>query len=102
MIEPLRFARIFQILRVIRLFSVSEEQRSFSENYFAIVETTLASIILLLVILLTIGAGTILLLEHKDPNANITTGQDALWWAFVTISTVGYGVEIIQSQAQEN
>jgi voltage-gated potassium channel len=30
-------------------------------------------------------------LEHKDPNANITTGQDALWWAFVTISTVGYG-----------
>ena len=89
MIEPLRFARIFQILRVILVLRSSK--RIFRELFRNRRETTLASIILLLVILLTIGAGTILLLEHKDPNANITTGYDALWWAFVTISTVGYG-----------
>ncbi|QPK05174.1 potassium channel family protein [Vibrio kanaloae] len=89
MIEPLRFARIFQILRVILVLRSSK--RIFRELFRNRRETTLASIILLLVILLTIGAGTILLLEHKAPNANITTGYDALWWAFVTISTVGYG-----------
>ncbi|CAH6795798.1 cAMP-dependent Kef-type K+ transport system [Vibrio chagasii] len=89
MIEPLRFARIFQILRVILVLRSSK--RIFRELFRNRKETTFASIILLLVILLTIGAGTILLLEHKDPNANITTGHDALWWAFVTISTVGYG-----------
>lgn len=89
MIEPLRFARIFQILRVILVLRSSK--RIFRELFRNRKETTLASIILLLVLLLTIGAGTILLLEHKEPGANITTGHDALWWAFVTISTVGYG-----------
>lgn len=89
MIEPLRFARIFQILRVILVLRSSK--RIFRELFSNRKETTLASIILLLVLLLTIGAGTILLLEHKQPGANITTGHDALWWAFVTISTVGYG-----------
>ncbi|WP_299685277.1 potassium channel family protein [uncultured Vibrio sp.] len=89
MIEPLRFARIFQISRVILVLRSSK--RIVSALFRNRHETTLASIILLLVILLTIGAGTILLLEHQNPNANITTGDDALWWAFVTISTVGYG-----------
>ncbi|MEZ9057147.1 potassium channel family protein [Vibrio pelagius] len=89
MVEPLRFARIFQILRVVLVLRSSK--RIFRELFRNRRETTLASIILLLVLLLTIGAGTILLLEHKQPGANITTGYDALWWAFVTISTVGYG-----------
>ncbi|MGB1281191.1 MAG: potassium channel family protein, partial [Vibrio cyclitrophicus] len=89
MIEPLRFARIFQILRVILVMRSSK--RIFRELFRSRKETTLASIILLLVILLTVGAGTILILEHNAPGANITTGKDALWWAFVTISTVGYG-----------
>ncbi|MDN3615215.1 MAG: potassium channel family protein [Vibrio gallaecicus] len=89
LIEPLRFARIFQILRVILI--LRSGKRVFRNLLNNKKETTLASILLLLVILLTIGAGSILLLEHKDPSANITTGQDALWWAFVTISTVGYG-----------
>ena len=29
--------------------------------------------------------------EDRSPDANITTGGDALWWAIVTITTVGYG-----------
>jgi voltage-gated potassium channel len=29
--------------------------------------------------------------ESRDPQANIKTGGDALWWAIVTITTVGYG-----------
>ena len=29
--------------------------------------------------------------EAKAPDANITTGGDALWWGLVTITTVGYG-----------
>lgn len=29
--------------------------------------------------------------EHKHPGANITQYGDALWWAFVTITTIGYG-----------
>jgi voltage-gated potassium channel len=29
--------------------------------------------------------------EHKAPGANITQFGDAIWWAFVTIGTIGYG-----------
>ena len=29
--------------------------------------------------------------EHRAPGANITNYGDALWWAFVTITTIGYG-----------
>ena len=54
-------------------------------------ETTLASILLLMVILLTIGSSLMLFVESKAPEANIQTGGDAMWWALVTISTVGYG-----------
>jgi len=89
MIEPLRYVRIFHILRVILV--IRSSRTIISELITNKKETTFASIILLMVLLLTIGAGSVLLTESKDPTANITTGQDALWWAFVTISTVGYG-----------
>ena len=29
--------------------------------------------------------------EHTAPGANITNYGDAIWWAFVTITTIGYG-----------
>lgn len=32
-----------------------------------------------------------LILEGKVPESNIKDASDALWWVFVTISTVGYG-----------
>jgi voltage-gated potassium channel len=29
--------------------------------------------------------------ERDAPGSNIRTAEDALWWAYVTITTVGYG-----------
>jgi voltage-gated potassium channel len=89
MIEPLRYARIFQILRVIRLLRSGQYLwQNIQKNRK---EATFASILFLLVILLTVGSGTILWVEGNEPTANIKSSADALWWAFVTISTVGYG-----------
>jgi voltage-gated potassium channel Kch len=37
------------------------------------------------------GGFGVFLAEHGHPGANITQYSDALWWAVVTIATVGYG-----------
>ena len=37
------------------------------------------------------GGIGVYLTEHGHPGANITNLGDALWWAVVTIATVGYG-----------
>ncbi|HEX5827515.1 MAG TPA: ion transporter [Candidatus Limnocylindrales bacterium] len=42
-------------------------------------------------IVLSTASVVILQVESRDPQANIQTGPDALWWGVVTITTVGYG-----------
>ncbi|MCG7498214.1 potassium channel family protein [Vibrio sp. Of7-15] len=88
-IEPLRYARIFHILRLLRLIrsgTLLVQQIQHNRR-----EATIASIFLLLILLLTTGSGLMLIIEGNVPEANIQSAGDALWWSFVTISTVGYG-----------
>ena len=47
--------------------------------------------ILLAGMVLSVASILILQEESRSPDANITTGGDALWWGIVTITTVGYG-----------
>jgi voltage-gated potassium channel len=47
--------------------------------------------ILLAGIVLSTGSILVLQFESRSPDANITTGGDAIWWGLVTITTVGYG-----------
>ena len=88
-IEPIRYARIFHILRVFRLLRSSRSLLKQIQSNRK--EATIASILILMVTLISLGSVFMLMFEGKDPNANIHTAGDAIWWAFVTISTVGYG-----------
>ena len=47
--------------------------------------------ILLTILVLTVSSVLVLQFKSKSQDANITTGGDALWYAIVTITTVGYG-----------
>jgi voltage-gated potassium channel len=42
-------------------------------------------------LLALLGALAVLDAERFAPGSNITSFGDAIWWAFVTMSTVGYG-----------
>jgi voltage-gated potassium channel len=47
--------------------------------------------LLLVILVLTISSVVVLQFESVSPDASIKTGNDALWYALVTITTVGYG-----------
>ncbi|PST87704.1 ion transporter [Photobacterium jeanii] len=88
-IEQVRFARIIQVFRVIRLIRSSHQILHYIRSNRR--EATVASIFLLLTLLVTIGSALMLVIEGDIPESNIHDASDALWWVFVTISTVGYG-----------
>jgi voltage-gated potassium channel len=83
-----RAARILRVLRVLRglratrlLAGALLRQRAES----AFLAASLAA--LLLVVFCSVA---VLLLE-THPDSNIRTAEDAVWWAFTTVTTVGYG-----------
>ena len=41
--------------------------------------------------LVMLGSTVVLMIEQDRPGATITAFPDALWWAVVTMTTVGYG-----------
>ena len=54
-------------------------------------ENALLTVGFLVLCVLEFGSLAILSAESASPNANITNAADAIWWAYVTITTVGYG-----------
>ena len=87
----LRLARLSRLTRITRLLG-GQSRKALIED---VVKNrgSYAMFITLLLAGMTLAIASILVLqvEHRSPDANITTGGDALWWAVVTITTVGYG-----------
>ena len=50
-------------------------------------------VLLLVVLVLEFASIAVLHAERDAEGANIETASDALWWGYVTITTVGYGDE---------
>ncbi|HEY7703732.1 MAG TPA: ion transporter [Acidimicrobiia bacterium] len=86
-----RLARISRLIRISRLLSGSNRRQLINDivknrgEYAGFVTVLTAFMVLVLASILVIQ------FESKSVDANITTGRDALWWALVTITTVGYG-----------
>ena len=84
-----RLFRMIQLLRVLRAFRSME---MISKYYFHNkVKGAFTSVGIIAVLMVIFSAISILNVEKDAPNGNIKTAEDALWWAYVTITTVGYG-----------
>jgi voltage-gated potassium channel len=87
----LRLARISRLARITRLLRGKRKKQLIQDvvqhrgQYAAFITVLLAMLVL------SISSVLVLQFESKSPNANITTGGQALWWSVVTITTVGYG-----------
>ena len=87
----LRLARLSRLARIARLLGGENKKRLVADvlknrGQYAAFITVLAAFMVLVT-----SSVLVLQFESKSPDANITTGGDALWWAVVTITTVGYG-----------
>lgn len=90
-IDAARLGRVGRVLRVLRVLRGLRATRSLAalliekraENAFLAVS---------LVALLMIIFSSISVLQFETaPDSNIRSAEDAIWWAFTTITTVGYG-----------
>jgi voltage-gated potassium channel len=54
-------------------------------------QSTLLFTLVVALLLIFVISGIVLYAEQENPKANIVNYPDAVWWAFVTITTVGYG-----------
>ena len=86
-----RIFRIFRLLKVYRLTKKYGRKRIISEITDNRAQMAIYLVVVLVVIVLQVGGVWVLRFESQNPDANIKNGSDALWWAFVTITTVGYG-----------
>lgn len=93
-IPALPFLRVGRALRLVRLLRIMRAFRSTKHLIRYVFESrvkgtfTAVSIIAVLMILFS----SIAILQVEDqPNSNIKSAEDALWWSYVTITTVGYG-----------
>lgn len=84
-----RLFRIFQLIRVLRAIrSIELITHFFFKNKVKSAFTSAALLAFLMIVFCSIG---ILKLEQDVKESNIKTAEDALWWSYVTITTVGYG-----------
>jgi voltage-gated potassium channel len=79
-LRPLRLLRVLTVFHVLRR-TAGSALRSRIMIYGAAAA----------IMLIYLAALSVLEAERASPEANITNFWDALWWAFVTITTVGYG-----------
>jgi len=87
--RPIRVLRIFVLFRVLKLLRYAKSMNQFVE-VLANKRFELYTLLFLLAFIVVTAGIAIYVLEEKL-NPNINTLFDALYWALVTISTVGFG-----------
>ncbi len=91
MISFLRIGRLFRLIRLIRILRAFRTTKHFVTHVFKNKAEGAFTSATILAILLIIFSSIAILQVENVPNSNIKTAEDAIWWSYVTITTVGYG-----------
>jgi voltage-gated potassium channel len=89
MVEALRLLRFFHAIKLIK--ALSEQRHLLASLKHRRVESAAATVLFILLVIILLGSIGILLAEQDQAGSQIGSAGEALWWAVVTISTVGYG-----------
>jgi voltage-gated potassium channel len=87
----LRILRVFRIFRVYRLLRDIGVKAIRDQLLYDRAGSVLYLTIFLGLLIIQTASILVLNVEDVNPEANIQTPSDAIWWSYVTITTVGYG-----------
>jgi voltage-gated potassium channel len=91
MVGILRTGRVFRLIRLFRVIRAFKSTKHFLDSTFADrAKGTLSSLVVLAFLLLIFTSIAILQVETA-PDSNIKSAEDAIWWTYSTMTTVGYG-----------
>jgi voltage-gated potassium channel len=100
MLRPMRVLRSVRLLRLLRLALLGGfAAKGLRETRNILRHRGLNWVLLIVLVLNLIAAAAVLEFERGNPQANIGSYPDALWWAVTTITTVGYGDRFPMSPA---
>jgi voltage-gated potassium channel len=83
--------RLLHVAAVVRALRSRGPGAILEELYVSRASATFYFTIFLVILVLEMSGALVLDAEAADASANIRTPGDALWWGYVTITTVGYG-----------
>lgn len=90
-LEYMRAGRAIRLLRILRILRAFRSTRHLIQHVFrSRTRGTLATAAIIAILTIIFSSISILEVEH-DPHSNIKTAEDAIWWSYVTITSVGYG-----------
>lgn len=90
-LEVLRLGRLVRIFRVLRMLRGMRLVHRILTTVFRNKFKGGITVAILSVFLLICFSSVSILICEKDPESNIRTAGDAVWWSVATLSTVGYG-----------
>jgi voltage-gated potassium channel len=90
-IAVLRYGRFVRLIRLVRLLRALRSTNQILTHVFKNrAQGTFTSVAIFAILIVVFSSIGILIVEN-DVNSNIKTAEDAIWWAYVTVTTVGYG-----------
>jgi voltage-gated potassium channel len=89
--EVFRFGRVFRLIRLFRILRAFKSIKNITQHVYKNRSIGILATVGLIAFLMVLFSSIAILQFENTPASNIKTAEDAIWWSYTTLTTVGYG-----------